>query len=389
MFGWGRNNNQNSLQSLRQQQINELKRNPSIITLTENSLYECRFKTRNGPDSFLIELPPMFPNVAPRMKFRQGVNHPLVPGADKITIHSQKLAAWGPQTSIHTVINECLVQFVSNPPQRIQVQQNPPPPSFNQFQHQNQGGYRPPQQQYNQARPYGAAPGYQPPPPQFQQNRPPGGPSAYNANTNYAAMPVPNPQYGGRQDSTHSNVSANSNQEEEEENIEKLTFPCPQKFEIVQSFQRDELQQYLQNEQGLKDLVMDCPEYRQARSIMDETRKTLREKTEKNLDREPAITKEQERLEQARAEVAAHQHELDTLKKRRERVAQKFSINSIEAELDQAIMETADECAQLKESFENEEIKVVKYVNQLVNLKKLSHIRQIKKSRISSLRGVR
>ena len=83
---------------------------------------------------------------------------------------------------------------------------------------------------------------------------------------------------------------------------------------------------------------------------------------------------------------------------------QKYSVKSIDAELDQAIMEVDDQCATLKESFEvtlmcvsstscllsmfeNEEMKIVKYVNQLIKLKKLSHIRQIKKSRIGTLQG--
>jgi len=385
---WGRNNQQNQAQNLRQQQINDLKKNPSVITITENRLYECRFKTRLGGQSFLIELPPQFPQMAPILKFRTPVNHQFVPGPEKMIIRTGKLNSWGPHTSINGVIQECLVKFVSAPPQPLQVQ-NPPPPSFNQYQ-QQQHGYQPPPQYGNQARPMGA-PGYQQPggfqpPPQYNQARPMGG---YQPPNQFQPQPQPGfaqPAQPNR-DSTKSNQSQQSIQSEPEEDIVKLTFQPPADFEMLQHFDRDALNQVLTNDNALKDLAIDCPEYKQARTILDDTRKALRESTEQNLREEPRISAEQQRLEQARAEVAAIQHEYENLKKRQERVMQKYSVKSIDAELDQAIMEVDDQCATLKESFENEEMKIVKYVNQLIKLKKLSHIRQIKKSRIGTLQG--
>jgi len=210
--------------------------------------------------------------------------------------------------------------------------------------------------------------GYQPPN-QFQPQPQPG----------FAQPAQPN------RDSTKSNQSQQSIQSEPEEDIVKLTFQPPADFEMLQHFDRDALNQVLTNDNALKDLAIDCPEYKQARTILDDTRKALRESTEQNLREEPRISEEQQRLEQARAEVAAIQHEYENLKKRQERVMQKYSVKSIDAELDQAIMEVDDQCATLKESFENQEVKIVKYVNQLLKLKKLSHIRQIKKSRIGTL----
>jgi len=391
MAWWGRSQPQNQAANLRNQQINDLKKNPSVVTVTENSLYECRFKTRMGTQSFLIELPPAFPNVAPILKFRSPMNHQLIPGPEKMFIRSSKLASWGPHTSINGVIQECLVKFVSAPPQPAQANQ-PPPPSFNQYQqHQQMGpsGYRPPVQ-YNQApRPMGGyqqpmqqqpvGPGGYRPPQQYNQARPPMGAPGYQPPPQQMQHP------GVQRPSTQSNASANSAAAEPEEDIAKLDFQAPADFEMLQHFDRNALKQVLDNEQSLKDLAVDCAEHKQARSILLDTRTALRESTEVNLKSEPDINREQQRLESARAEVAALTHEYDTFKKREERCMQKYSKSCIEAEFDQLIVEVTDELAQLKEQFENDEVKVVKYVNQYYKLKKLSHLRQIKKSRTTSL----
>lgn len=358
MSWWGRQNQQ---VNLRDRQIQGLKQNPAVTEVQPGSRYEIKFNCRHGQMSFFVDLPPGFPQTAPIFKFLAPVQHSWV--NPQGFIQFQELARWSVHASVNILVATCIKQFVSNPPQpRQNAQKFRPPPQY--------GQYQPPASQYGQQKPpgqYGQPGGYQPKP--AAQQQPP----------SWAAQPqIQQPiSDSGRQSSTQSNV-------EPDEPFE-LGVQVPQSFPIVDQMATEELQNLLNNEEVIRDLALDCNEYKCCRELQDQFRLSLRKETEANLHREPEVSAQRQRLEQARAEVDTLHKKHQGLAERQKRVLQKYSVQAIESELDTAIMEVNDECAAMKESFENEDIKVAKYVNTLIKLKTLTHMRQIKKARLETL----
>jgi len=119
--------------------------------------------------------------------------------------------------------------------------------------------------------------------------------------------------------------------------------------------------------------------------MQTDMRTNLREQTEKNLQREPEVSQLRMSLETARAEVQSLNDQYNSLKLRQDAVLKRYSQENISSELEQAINQANQESADLKEKLENEELKIVQFVNKLVKVRKMFHLRQIKKARLQTL----
>jgi len=367
MFGWGR-----QPQSLRDRQVLGLKQNHQIVTVQENVRYRANFKNRWGNMNFLIELPPNFPAVAPSLRFEKQVQHAWVDGRGHI-MHNE-VRNWGPHSDLARLVNDCIKQFVAVPPTpgAARPAYQPPPPAGGQ-------GNRPPPPSYQQ-------PGFQQQPPpgrggfnNYNQQRPP--PTSYNQYNQPNESPNVKP-VAAKADELSEFDEPSKESEEPEPEIDPIVFQVPDKFEILDDLQEEDLQNLLKDRSTLKDWALSAPTYKSAREMQESTRTALREAAQHNLAQQQPMEDEKRRLAESRAEVDTLMAHYDSLKERKEKVLQRYSREAIASELDRLIKQTNDEAGQLKEKFEEEEIKVARYVNQLIKIKTLGRLREIKLNRL-------
>jgi len=361
--------------SLRDKQIQNLKQEAQVTTKVEGQSYIVHFTTKFGKQFFLVELPPQFPTVRPVLRFEKKVTHSNVDNRGHI-VNFPNLNNWRPQSDLRTVVRTVINRFLALPPEPVLVPVNPgqqgrqpaqpqfgnhgrpnqplnkPPPSYNQFQQpQNR-----PLPSYNQFQQHPGGPGYQP-----QQYPGPGQQSPVAKPVAAEKEPTPEPV------------------------VEKIEFDVPNNFEILETLEPEDMDALLQNETTLKDLALDCSVYQSAKTLQEDSRSALRQEIEKNLAREPEVNAQRSKLENTRKEVESLVNQYQDLKQRQDQVLQRYSKDSIAQQLEESVNLLDEECNSLKEQFENDEIKLVKYVNLLVKKRQLYHLRQIKKTRLENL----
>lgn len=378
--GWGR-----QPPSLRDRQINSLKQNHQIVTVQEGSRYRANFVCRWGNMNFLIELPQQFPAAPPSLRFEKQVAHHWVDNRGNII--SPELRSWGPHSDLVRLVNDCIKQFVAVPPTPVnsagkKPQYQPPPPGGRgqppQYPAQPGGFGQPPQPGFGQP----PQPNYGQPPGQ-QFNRPP--PPSYNQHNPYQPQPSPNLKpiaVENNDDLSEFDEGLSQEVEEPEPEIDPVVFPVPDTFEILDTLEEKDLNDLLKDKTTLTDWALSHATYKSAREMQESTRSGLREAAQHNLAQQQPIEDEKRRLEEARTEVDNLMMHYNSLKERKENVLKRYSREAIAAELDRLVVETSDSCNELKEKFENEELKAPKYVNQLIKLKTLGRLREIKRNRL-------